>query len=56
MVKKKEEFSNYLWLCPICKVFFNKTNGAKEDHIKEEIEAIKNILDFLNEELKKNWK
>ena len=43
--------SDWLWLCPICNVYFDKTNGDKEKHIKEEIREIRITLSVLNMEL-----
>ena len=42
--------SDYLWLCPICNVYFNKNNGDKQKHIQEEIKQISKLLEVLNKE------
>ncbi len=42
--------SDYLWLCPLCQVYFNKNNGEKQKHIQEEIKLLKDVINKLENE------
>lgn len=49
---KEKKLSDYMWLCPLCRVYYNKNTDAKKNHIKDEIEEIKKVLHYLENELK----